>query len=70
MRLRFERWFDWPTRSPDLNPMEHMGQVLGRQVRARNSAPAAQRSLPRVLGRGSYNLFIAGIGTRGGYTLY
>jgi hypothetical protein len=35
----------WPARSPDLNPIEHVWDMVGRRVKARISAPANLRDL-------------------------
>ncbi|UYV80358.1 hypothetical protein LAZ67_18002655, partial [Cordylochernes scorpioides] len=33
------RWMDWPARSPDLNPIEHVWDALGRRIGARHPSP-------------------------------
>ena len=33
---------DWPARSPDLNPIEHVWDMLGRNVRQRDHTTLAQ----------------------------
>lgn len=39
----------WPARSPDLNPIEHVWDKLGRQIKQRNPAPANLRDLRTAL---------------------
>ncbi|GFV40263.1 transposable element Tc3 transposase [Trichonephila clavipes] len=39
----------WPARSPDLNPIENVLDVLGRQVAGRNYPPTNKNTLIRVL---------------------
>ncbi|GFU59972.1 transposable element Tcb1 transposase [Trichonephila clavipes] len=35
---------DWPAYSPDLNPIEHVGDMLGRRITARHPAPTIYRN--------------------------
>ncbi|GFV64280.1 transposable element Tc3 transposase [Trichonephila clavipes] len=39
----------WPARSPDLNPIENVGDALGRQVAGRNYPPTNKNTLIRAL---------------------
>jgi len=39
----------WPAQSPDLNPIEHLWDVLERQVRARNPHPKNKDELALAL---------------------
>ena len=40
---------NWPVRSPNLNPLEHMWDVLGRRVRAANPPAAHLQELGQLL---------------------
>ncbi|GFS63122.1 transposable element Tcb2 transposase [Trichonephila clavipes] len=40
---------DWPARSPDLNPIEHVLDFLGRRLAARTFPPVTIRELRLVL---------------------
>ena len=39
----------WPARSPDLNPIEHLWDILGRQVRSRDPPVQNLRELTQAL---------------------
>ncbi|GFY16642.1 transposable element Tcb1 transposase [Trichonephila clavipes] len=40
---------DWPAYSPDLNPIEHVGDMLGRRIAARQPPPTCLPELRRTL---------------------
>ncbi|GFX15681.1 transposable element Tc3 transposase [Trichonephila clavipes] len=40
---------DWPAYSPDLNPIEHVGDMLGRRIAARQPPPTCLPELRRAL---------------------
>lgn len=41
--------FDWPARSPDLNPIEHVWDEMGRRLRRHAQAPRNSRELRQIL---------------------
>ena len=40
---------DWPARSPDLNPIEHLWDIMSRTIRQRNVAPQTVQELTAAL---------------------
>lgn len=40
---------EWPACSPDLNPIEHVWDMMGRQIRARNTPISSLKALPNAL---------------------
>ncbi|GFW15344.1 transposable element Tc3 transposase [Trichonephila clavipes] len=40
---------DWPAYSPDMNPIEHVGDMLGRRIAARQPPPTCLPELRRAL---------------------
>jgi hypothetical protein len=40
---------NWPARSPDLNPIEHLWDVVGKQIRARRGELVSLQELRRVV---------------------
>nr|CDJ85919.1 putative DNA-mediated transposase [Haemonchus contortus] len=43
------RRMEWPARSPDLNPIEHVWDALGRRIAARPNAPVTIQQLSIAL---------------------
>lgn len=43
------RKMDWPSRSPDLNPIEHVWDMMGRKIRNRVPAPSNLEQLKEAL---------------------
>ena len=39
---------EWPTRSPDMNPVEHLWDLLDRRIRVRPQIPQTSRTVPSV----------------------
>ena len=61
---------EWPSRSPDLSPIEHMWDILGRRVRERHNVNV--RDLERALHREWKNIPMAEVNpcpAEPGYTL-
>ncbi|GFX00555.1 transposable element Tcb2 transposase [Trichonephila clavipes] len=40
---------DWPVYSPDLNPIKHVSNILGRRIAARQPSPTCLPELQRTL---------------------
>ncbi|GBN39097.1 hypothetical protein AVEN_161008-1 [Araneus ventricosus] len=43
------RRMDWPARSPDLNPIEHVWDALGRSIATRNPPPRTMQEMKTAL---------------------
>ncbi|GBN10985.1 hypothetical protein AVEN_13649-1 [Araneus ventricosus] len=43
------RWMEWPARSPDLNPIEHVWDALGRAIATRNPPPRTIQEMKTAL---------------------
>ncbi|GFX13827.1 transposable element Tc3 transposase [Trichonephila clavipes] len=43
------QWMAWPVNSPDLNPIEHVWDMLGRQIAAISHPPSSVTELKRAL---------------------
>ncbi|GBO45676.1 hypothetical protein AVEN_130191-1 [Araneus ventricosus] len=43
------RRMDWPATSPDLNPIEHVWDALGRAIATRNSPPSTNQEMKTAL---------------------
>ena len=76
---------DWPSRSPDLNPVEHLWDILGRRIRANHPPPpnlnvlfqtlqqewqAIPQNTLQTLVRSMRQRCLAGINANGGHTRY
>ena len=42
-------WMDWPARSPDMNPIEHVWDMLGRALASRQRQPVTLDELQAAL---------------------
>ncbi|GBO43095.1 hypothetical protein AVEN_104873-1 [Araneus ventricosus] len=43
------RWMDWPPTSPDLNPIEHFWDALGRAIATHNAPPRTIQEMKTAL---------------------
>ncbi|CDQ87904.1 unnamed protein product [Oncorhynchus mykiss] len=50
IRLRIDA-MDWPDRSPDLNPIEHIWDIMSRSIHQRHVAPQTVQELADALVR-------------------
>lgn len=40
---------NWPPRSPDMNPIEHLWDIVGRQLRLRQHPPASLQDIETMV---------------------